>query len=191
MKQKSDIGLIGLAVMGENLVLNMAGKGFRVAVYNRTTAKVDTFLAGRAKGLPISGFHHVGDFAEAIERPRKVMMMLKAGEAVDQFIGQLLIVLNNAVVHNRNTAVKAHMRMGVRISGATVCCPSGMSDSCGARIQRILFQRLPQVVQASGLLRDLHTLGARDSYTRRVIPAVLETRESFQYEIKRAIGCLI
>ena len=90
MKKLADIGLIGLAVMGENLVLNMAGKGFAVAVHNRTAARVDSFLAGRARGLPISGYHEVRDFVEAIARPRKVMMMLKAGEAVDQFIGQLL-----------------------------------------------------------------------------------------------------
>jgi len=90
MEKLSQIGLAGLAVMGENLVLNMAGKGFSVAVYNRTTSKVDAFLAGRAKGLPISGFHTVQDFVAAIERPRRIMTMLKAGEAVDDFIGQLL-----------------------------------------------------------------------------------------------------
>lgn len=90
MGKLSQIGLAGLAVMGENLVLNMAGKGFSVAVYNRTTTKVDAFLAGRAKDLPISGFHSVQDFVAGIERPRKVMTMLKAGEPVDQFIDQLL-----------------------------------------------------------------------------------------------------
>ncbi len=90
MDKVSQIGVAGLAVMGENLVLNMADKGFSVAVYNRTTAKVDSFLAGRAKGKTINGFHTVKDFANALEKPRKVMMMLKAGEAVDQFIEQLL-----------------------------------------------------------------------------------------------------
>ena len=81
MTEKAQIGVAGLAVMGENLVLNMAGRGFSVAVYNRTTAKVDSFLAGRAKGLPISGHHYVRDFVDEIERPRRIMMMLKAGEA--------------------------------------------------------------------------------------------------------------
>jgi 6-phosphogluconate dehydrogenase len=90
MEKLSQIGLAGLAVMGENLVLNMAGKGFSVAVYNRTTSKVDAFLAGRAKGLPISGFHTVQDFVAGLERPRRIMAMLKAGEAVDDFIDQLL-----------------------------------------------------------------------------------------------------
>ena len=79
MRILSNIGVAGLAVMGENLVLNMASKGFSVSVFNRTTAKVDTFLAGRAKGKSISGFHSVKDFVNSLERPRKVMMMLKAG----------------------------------------------------------------------------------------------------------------
>jgi 6-phosphogluconate dehydrogenase len=80
--------------MGENLVMNMADKGFSVAVYNRTTRKTDDFLAGRAQGKPISGFHTVKEFVSALERPRKVMMMLKAGEVVDRFIEQLLPLLD-------------------------------------------------------------------------------------------------
>ena len=90
MDKVSQIGIAGLAVMGENLVLNMADKGFSVAVYNRTTAKVDSFLAGRAKDKMINGFYTVKDFASALAKPRKVMMMLKAGAAVDQFIEQIL-----------------------------------------------------------------------------------------------------
>jgi 6-phosphogluconate dehydrogenase len=90
MKTSAQIGVAGLAVMGENLVLNMADKGFSVAVYNRTTAKLDKFLAGRAKGKKISGFHTVADFVGALARPRRVMMMVKAGEPVDSFIDQLL-----------------------------------------------------------------------------------------------------
>ena len=90
MNIQAQIGVAGLAVMGENLVLNMAGKGISVAVYNRTTAKVDKFLAGRAQGKPISGFPSVAGFVDALARPRKIMMMLKAGEAVDSFIEQLL-----------------------------------------------------------------------------------------------------
>jgi 6-phosphogluconate dehydrogenase len=90
MSKLSNIGVAGLAVMGENLVLNMASKGFSVSVFNRTSAKVDNFLAGRAKGKSILGFRSVGDFVGSLERPRKVMMMLKAGSAVDAFIDQLL-----------------------------------------------------------------------------------------------------
>ena len=77
----ADIGLIGLAVMGENLVLNMASKGFQVAVYNRTTSKVDDFIAGRAAGKSIVGTHSPEQLCAALERPRRVMMMVKAGSA--------------------------------------------------------------------------------------------------------------
>ncbi|MBI5154579.1 decarboxylating NADP(+)-dependent phosphogluconate dehydrogenase [Candidatus Poribacteria bacterium] len=87
---QADIGLIGLAVMGENLILNMARHGFTVACTNRTADKVDAFLAGRAKGESILGFRNIADFCASLKRPRKVMMMVKAGPAVDQLVAQLL-----------------------------------------------------------------------------------------------------
>ena len=87
---KADIGLVGLAVMGENLVLNMESKGFTVAAFNRTTSKVDAFVNGRAKGKNILGAHSVEEFASLLKRPRKVMIMVKAGKAVDDFIEQIL-----------------------------------------------------------------------------------------------------
>ncbi len=87
---KADIGLIGLAVMGENLVLNMESKGFTVAVYNRTTEKVDKFINGRGAGKNFIGCHSVEEFCASLERPRKVMMLVKAGQAVDALIEQLL-----------------------------------------------------------------------------------------------------
>ncbi len=90
MNKKAQIGIAGLAVMGENLVLNMADKGISVAVFNRTTTKVDKFLAGRALGKPISGYHTIEQFVSVLERPRKIMMMLKAGDAIDDFILRLL-----------------------------------------------------------------------------------------------------
>jgi 6-phosphogluconate dehydrogenase len=89
----ADIGLIGLAVMGENLVLNMESKGFTVAVYNRTVAKVDAFIEGRGAGKRIKGCHDLTALAAALKRPRKVMIMVKAGQAVDDTIEQLLPVL--------------------------------------------------------------------------------------------------
>ena len=92
MKQ-SDIGLIGLAVMGENLVMNMESKGFAVSVYNRTTEKVDRFLAGRAKGKNIVGAHSLEELVAQLKKPRKVMMMVKAGAPVDAFIEQLIPLL--------------------------------------------------------------------------------------------------
>jgi 6-phosphogluconate dehydrogenase len=90
MNGLSNIGIAGLAVMGENLVLNIESKGFSVSVFNRTSTKTDRFLGTRAAGKSISGFHSVNEFVSSLERPRKVMMMLKAGEVVDDFIEQLL-----------------------------------------------------------------------------------------------------
>ena len=91
--KKSDIGLIGLAVMGENLVMNMESKGFTVSVYNRTADKVTNFINGRAKGKNIVGTYSLEELANSLEKPRKVMMMIKAGQAVDDMIEQLLPVL--------------------------------------------------------------------------------------------------
>ena len=85
MKQ-ADIGLIGLAVMGENLIMNMESKGFTVAVYNRTVEKVDAFVNGRAKGKNIIGAHSMQEFVDSLAKPRKVFMMVKAGAAVDAMI---------------------------------------------------------------------------------------------------------
>ena len=87
---EADIGLIGLAVMGENLVLNMASHDFTVAVYNRTTSKVDDFLAGRAAGKSIIGAHSPEELVSKLKRPRRVMIMVKAGAAVDKVIESLL-----------------------------------------------------------------------------------------------------
>jgi len=90
MAATADIGLIGLAVMGENLVLNMESHGFTVAVYNRTIAKVDAFMNGRGKGKKFVGCHSAQELAAALKRPRKVMMLVKAGEAVDETIAHIL-----------------------------------------------------------------------------------------------------
>jgi 6-phosphogluconate dehydrogenase len=87
---KADIGLMGLAVMGENLILNMESKGFTVAVFNRTLSKVDNFVNGRAKGKNIIGTHSVQEFIDALKKPRKVMCMVKAGKPVDDFIELVL-----------------------------------------------------------------------------------------------------
>ena len=90
MKKMADIGLVGLAVMGENLVLNMESKGFTVAVYNRTTSKVEKFLNGRAKGKNVIGTYSIKEFVESLKRPRKVMLMVKAGKPVDDFIEEII-----------------------------------------------------------------------------------------------------
>ncbi len=94
MKEKADIGLVGLAVMGENLVLNMESKGYTVAVYNRTTEKVDQFVNGRGKGKNIIGTRSLQELVDSLERPRKIMLMVKAGSVVDAFIEQILPCLD-------------------------------------------------------------------------------------------------
>lgn len=131
MNEDSNIGLIGLAVMGENLVLNMANKGFRVSVYNRTPERVDKFLAGLAKGKTIVGFHTLKEFTDSLERPRKVMMMVKAGKPVDDLIEQLIpllepgdVIIDGGNSHypdtNRRTAFiesKGLLFIGTGVSG--------------------------------------------------------------------------
>ena len=85
----SDIGLIGLAVMGENLVLNMESKGFSVSVFNRTTEVTQKFAVGRARGKRITAARSIEEFVQSLSRPRKIMIMVKAGAAVDAVIDQL------------------------------------------------------------------------------------------------------
>ncbi len=93
--KKADIGLIGLAVMGENLVMNMESKGFTVAVFNRSTEKVKNFVEGRAAGKNIIGAYSLQELVDSLAKPRKVMMMVKAGQAVDDMIEQLLPLLED------------------------------------------------------------------------------------------------
>ena len=92
---QADVGLIGLAVMGENLILNMESKGFTVACFNRTVSKVDDFINGRAKGKNIIGCHSIEEFVGVLKKPRKIMLMVKAGPPVDEFINHLLPLLEN------------------------------------------------------------------------------------------------
>ena len=91
---KADIGLIGLAVMGENLVMNMESKGFTVAVYNRSTEKVTNFIEGRAKGKNIIGTYSIKELVDNLKTPRKVMLMVKAGKPVDDFIEKIIPYLD-------------------------------------------------------------------------------------------------
>ncbi|MCS7305714.1 MAG: decarboxylating NADP(+)-dependent phosphogluconate dehydrogenase [Thermoguttaceae bacterium] len=105
MAELCDFGLIGLAVMGENLALNVESRGYRVAVFNRTVSKVDEFLAGRAKGKNIVGCHSLEEFVQALKRPRRVMLMVKAGPAVDEFIEKLIPLLEpgDLIIDGGNT----------------------------------------------------------------------------------------
>src|SRR5436190_1643857 len=90
MEPQGDIALIGLAVMGQNLILNMNDHGFTVVAYNRTVSKVDEFLAKEAKGSKVMGAHSIEELAGLLKRPRRVMLMVKAGQPVDEFIELLL-----------------------------------------------------------------------------------------------------
>ena len=105
MKAVSDIGLVGLAVMGENLALNMESKGFKVSVYNRTVEKVDHFMEGRGKGLNFYGAHSLEDFIDSLKSPRKVFLMVKAGKPVDDFIERLIPLLDpgDIIIDGGNT----------------------------------------------------------------------------------------
>src|SRR3954452_18523576 len=90
MEAKADIALIGLAVMGQNLILNMNDHGFTVVAFNRTVEKVDQFLANEAKGTKVIGAHSIEEMVAQLKRPRRVMLMVKAGKPVDEFIEHLL-----------------------------------------------------------------------------------------------------
>jgi len=90
MEPVADIAVIGLAVMGQNLILNMNDHGFTVVAYNRTVSKVDDFLNNEARGTRIRGAHSIADMVAQLKRPRRVMLMVKAGKAVDEFIEQVL-----------------------------------------------------------------------------------------------------
>jgi 6-phosphogluconate dehydrogenase len=105
MNNNCDIGLIGLAVMGENLALNIESRGFRIAVYNRTVSKVDELLAGRAKGKNFVGCHSLEELVGGLASPRKVMLMVKAGPAVDEFIEHLIPLLSpgDVIIDGGNT----------------------------------------------------------------------------------------
>jgi 6-phosphogluconate dehydrogenase len=94
MPKQCDIGLIGLAVMGENLALNIESRGYRVAVFNRTTEKVDEFINGRAKGKNFVGCHSLKELVDSLKTPRKVLMMVKAGKPVDDLLDQLLPLMS-------------------------------------------------------------------------------------------------
>lgn len=129
MSVKSDIGVIGLAVMGQNLILNMNDHGFKVVAYNRTTEKVDEFLQGAAKGTNIIGAYSLADLADKLEKPRKVMLMVRAGEVVDQFIeallpyleqGDIIIDGGNSNYPDTTRRVKYLAEKGIRFVGSGV-----------------------------------------------------------------------
>ena len=129
MKPLCDLGLIGLAVMGENLVLNMVSKGFQVAVYNRTVARVDEFILGNAAGKAVVATHSLAELAAALERPRRIMLMVKAGKPVDDMIDQVLPYLEpgdilidggNSYFEDTRRRFKSLAAKGIRFLGMGV-----------------------------------------------------------------------
>ena len=128
-KNNCDIGLIGLAVMGQNLVMNMNDHGYRVAVFNRTVSKVDEFLQQEAKGSQVRGAHSIEELIQLLKTPRKIMLMVKAGETVDQMIAQLLphlekgdIVIDggNSQFQDTNRRTKTLKEKGILFIGTGV-----------------------------------------------------------------------
>ena len=128
-KESCDIGLIGLAVMGQNLVLNMNDHGFKVAVFNRTVSKVDEFIAQEAKGTEVVGAHSPEELCSLLKKPRRVMMMVKAGEVVDQTIesvlpylepGDIVIDGGNSLFTDSNRRTKDLGEKGILFVGSGV-----------------------------------------------------------------------
>jgi len=127
--EQADIGLIGLAVMGQNLALNMNDHGYTVTVFNRTTSKVDEFLAGPAKGSKIIGSHDLAEFFKCLKKPHIVMLMVKAGAPVDEFIehcmpylskGDVIIDGGNSLFTDTNRRVKDLQQKGIIFIGSGI-----------------------------------------------------------------------
>jgi 6-phosphogluconate dehydrogenase len=116
----ADIGVIGLAVMGENLALNIESRGFRVAVYNRTVARVDDFVAGRGQGKRFTPARTLAELVGALQRPRKILMLVRAGSAVDELIGQLLPLLERGdiLIDGGNSLFTDTIRRASRVEEA-------------------------------------------------------------------------
>ncbi|CAF1637392.1 unnamed protein product, partial [Adineta ricciae] len=116
-KEKADIGLIGLAVMGQNLILNMNDNGFTVACFNRTVSKVDNFLNNEAKGTNILGAHSIEELVQMLKKPRRVMLLVQAGKAVDDFIQTLIPLLEQGdiIIDGGNSLYKDSVRRAEEI----------------------------------------------------------------------------
>lgn len=145
MEPTADIGLIGLAVMGENLVLDMNGNGFTVEAFTRTVSKVDDFLNAGAKGTNVIGVHSTEELVGALKRPRRVMLMVKAGSAVDDFIELLIPHLEpgDIIIDGSNSNYEDTVRrtpyiesegllyIGTGVSGGEEGARCGPSDHAG------------------------------------------------------------
>ena len=127
--EKADIGLIGLAVMGQNLALNINDHGFRLAVFNRTTSKVDDFINGPARGTQIIAAHSIEEFVASLQSPRRILLMVKAGEVVDHFIelltphldaGDIIMDGGNSLFTDTTRRVNAMQKLGIIYMGTGI-----------------------------------------------------------------------
>ncbi|KAI9886234.1 MAG: 6-phosphogluconate dehydrogenase, decarboxylating [Watsoniomyces obsoletus] len=126
---RADFGLIGLAVMGQNLIMNIADHGYTIVAYNRTVSKVDNFMANEAKGMSIIGARSNEEFVSLLKKPRRIMLLVQAGPAVDKFIEALLplleqgdIVIDGGNSHypDTNRRTKYLAEKGIRFVGTGV-----------------------------------------------------------------------
>ncbi|MBX2825197.1 MAG: decarboxylating NADP(+)-dependent phosphogluconate dehydrogenase [Gammaproteobacteria bacterium] len=122
MTATSDIGLIGLAVMGQNLILNMNDKGFKVTAYNRTTARLDEFLEGPASGTQIIGARSLQELVDSLKSPRRIMLMVRAGDAVDHTIDSLLPLLDHGdvIIDGGNSNFEDTQRRAERLASEKI-----------------------------------------------------------------------
>jgi len=149
LKKRADIGLVGLAVMGENLILNMESKGFTVACFNRTVSKVDDFINRRGKGKNIIGCHTMEELVAKLEKPRRIMLMVKAGKPVDDFIETLVphleegdIIIDGGNTHfpdtirrTKSLAEKGILFIGTGVSGGEEGALKGPSIMPGGNVK--------------------------------------------------------
>jgi 6-phosphogluconate dehydrogenase len=176
----ADFGLIGLAVMGENLALNIESRGYRVAVFNRTTSKVDELLAGRAKGKNFVGCHSLEELVKVVKPPRRIMMMIKAGPAVDEQIERLIplmspgdVIIDGGNEHYTNTERRtAHVEskgllyVGTGVSGGEEGALKGPSLMPGGSdrawpLVRPIFQEIAAKVGPNGDIPCCEWVGPR------------------------------
>ena len=157
--KKADIGLIGLAVMGENLAMNMESKGFTVAVFNRSTDKVDKFIEGRAAGKNFIGCRSPEELIDSLEKPRRIFMMVKAGAAVDALIAQLLPLLDEGDIlidggnsHYPDTIRRTAGEECIHLLRAAVIYGDG--EAFGLHVHRQVFAHDGEADQAD--IRFLH-----------------------------------
>ena len=180
MAKKCDFGLIGLAVMGENLALNVESRGYSVAVYNRTVSKVDDFMAGRAQGKNFVGCKSEKELVESLATPRKVMLMVKAGAAVDEFIEKLIPLLSpgDVIIDGGNTLFseterrtayvesKGLLYIGTGVSGGEEGALKGPSIMPGGSekawpLVKPIFQAISAKVGAKGDISCCEWVGPR------------------------------